>query len=300
MKKNIAKCAIAILCGLLLFLAACTPSGNSKEIQITGIGWVYINADVSYWSDGFSAATCFAFFDISYAGDDIGINDISYAKFHKVGDLKSWSFPIDSTYVDVSRKKIRSYWNYTTDIASNGSAFPIGALDFEVGLSNGRVSSYTFDVPAPGQLDSFGNEVTYNEDYAGAKPANYVPMIKRASVVSYSKVGGSINVGFTTNDPLFYSGNVTFYDSSGNEVGNTNYMRAYGTGTIAAFVNGGLSLYNNGTTNNVSLTASDINFVNGKSYGDIAKFRIFASDGLQYLGTTHTYDCYSAAELRTF
>jgi hypothetical protein len=300
MKKNIIKFVVAILCGYLLLIAGCAPSGSSKEIQITGIGWVYLNADVSFWSDGFSAATCLAFFDIRYSGDDIGIKDISYAKFHRAGDPTSWSFPIDSTHVDASRKIISSYWNYTTDIANNGSAFPIGPLDFEVGLTNGQVNSYTFDVPSPGQLGSFGKEVTYNEDYVGAKPANYAPIVKRASVVSYSKVGGSISIGFTTNDPLFYSGNVTFYDSSGNQVGNTNYMRAYGTGTIASFVNGGLSLYKDGTTNNVSLTASDINFAAGKSYGDIAKFRVFASDGLQYLGTTHTYDCYSAGELKTF
>jgi len=271
-----------------------------RKYRLFRIWWVYLNADVSLWSDGFSDATCLAYFSIGYSGDDIAPSDIAYARCHKPNSEKYWSFTINSASVDTTNKVIRGPWFYTTDLSANGSAFPIGNMIFEVGLNSGYAVEYDFDIPAPGQLVSGGYEVAYNEDYLGEKLPNYVPMLKRASITSYGKDGTSIAINFKLDDPLFYSGNVTFYDVAGNQVGHTGYMRTYGTGTIAPFVNNGASLHKDGTENKIVLTSAYIDFVYGKAYSDIARFRIFASDGFQYLGTSHTYDCYSAGELTAF
>ena len=293
--------AALILCCVLLLLATCTsPTTANKQIQIVDIGWVYLNADFSYWNDGFSAATCSAYFWIYYSGDEISIADIEYARCHMPNDQGSWDFPVDSGHLDVSRKVIHSNWNYTTDIASNGSAFPIGDMVFEIGLRGGSAVSYTFSIPAPGQLASGGKTVTYTEDYADTKQSNYVAMLKRPVSISHSKSGSSIDIAFQSTDPIFFSGNVEFYDIANNRVGGTAYFRAYGTGAIASYVNGGGNLDNTGVQNNLSITSADISYETGKGYADIAKYRIFLSDGFQYLGTAHTYDCYSVGPLTTF
>jgi hypothetical protein len=168
--------ALIVLVISAIVLSAC-PNEPTQELEIRGIGWVYENIDTSYWSDGFDLATCFAHFTIAYSGDSVDVSDIEYARWHQSGDQKKWNFPIDEYHVDTTNGLISSDLWYSTDIASNGSAFPIGTFVFEIGLADGYTTSYTFDVPAPGQTVSGGSSATYNEDYTGTVYPTYVPMV---------------------------------------------------------------------------------------------------------------------------
>jgi hypothetical protein len=289
---------LGIICAVVATLIGCPAPGTKKSLTITDIGWVLENIDLSHWTDGFNSATCFGWFTIVYSGD-IAIDDIQYARFHKVGDPAYWSFPIDSTSVDIANRRIHSYLNYTTSIAANGSAFPIGQLEFEVGLRDGYTTSYVFDVPAPGQLTSGGKNVVYTEDYVGTPGTNYAAMIRRPNCTAQNK-SATIGVSFNTSDALFFGGYVMFFDNADTVVGESSYFRAYGTGTVASFVNGGAGIYNNGGSNNLVIQPSDISFAPGKTFSDITKYSVRLTDGAQYLGTGHTFDCLSVGPTIAF
>lgn len=281
----------AVIIALSTIISCAPPGGGQKTISIRSVWWVLENIDTGYWTDGFDSATCFGWFSIEYAGD-IAISDIDYAEFHKVGDSWYWSFPIDSTTVDTNRRVIQSFLNHSNVIASNGSVFPIGQIEFELVLRNGSSSKYVLDVPAPGQLSSAGKNYVYTEDFLGTPGSDYVAMLKRPSCLSQSR-SGAINVTFSCSDSKFFSGYIELYDSLNTVVGRSPYFRVYGTGAVASFINGGTTIWNNGSVNNVTLQQSDITFASGKSYSDVAKYSVKLSDGAQYLGTNFTYDCVS-------
>jgi hypothetical protein len=299
MKNVLRRIALATICTIFSVLISCSePGKDSKTVSITDIGWVLENIDFSYWTGGFNSATCFGWFSIGYSGD-ISISDIQYAQLHKVGTASYWSFPIDSSHVDTLHRRIHSHHNYTTSIAPNGSVFPIGQMEFEIGLNNGNTASYVFDVPAPGQVASGGKNAVFTEDYQGTPGTDYAAIVRRPNCTSQNK-SGTITISFSSNDSLVFNGYVVFYDNTNTAIGQSPYFCTYGTGTVASFVNGGATIYKDGTSNSLVLQPSDISYSPGKVYSDITKYSVRLSDGAQYLGTAHTYDCLAIGAIIAF
>ncbi len=298
MNRHVGKFSFALLFGLTLILAGCPTPGAPKTIKIEKMGWVLENLDTSYWSSGFDDATCFGWFAMPYTGDGIVLSDIEFIHIHQ-GDI-SWNIPPEADNVDIENKCIYIFNAWTSSLSPNGSVFPIGEFTFEVGLVNGESSTYILDVPRPGQTTSGTMGYVYTEDYGGAPGANYTPMLKRPVFVSDLLGGATIDISFSSNDPIFFTGHVDFYDNSNNWVGNSPAFRSYGSGIVAAFVNGGAALNNDGTPNALSLVSGDITFATGKTFGDIAKYRVTLTDGAQYLGTSSTFDCIAIGARTTF
>ncbi len=278
--------AVAVVALLAVLFSCSPPESATKKIEIADIGWVLENVDTSLWTDGFNSATSFGWFDIVYTGDALTLSDIEYARVGKAGSSTSWSFPIDSTHVDLTKGHLHSNLNY--DTSANGSTFPIGSMVFEVGLSNGSKATYSRDIPAPGQTSSNSNNAVYNEDFLGSVGGDYVPMLKRPICTAQSK-GASISITFHSNDPAFFNGYVTFYDSSHNEVGVSPYFKNYNV--LSAFVNGGLQFHSDGTDNVLTLQPSSITYQQGRTYADIFEYIVVLTDGYQYLTSAHDYDC---------
>ena len=302
MKKII---LLSFFCFFLFISCNLASSGDSpnKEIEISQIYWIYENVDYSYWSDGFTDATCFAVFGIKYSGDNISYSDIEYAEY-SFDNSKYWSFRLTEENIDSENKRINAsdVMHYDGDSPANGNVFYIGSMTFEVKLKNGHVATYDFTVPAPGSTSTDGNRYVYTEDYTGTVYSNYTPMIKRANILSQSK-STNISINFNTSDSLFYSGYVWFYDSSETYIGRTNYFRDYETGAIASFINSGSSLNTDGSNNVLDINSDYIIYNDGKSstdFNSISQFRIVLTDGIQYSGSSAKYDCRSIGELISF
>ncbi len=299
MKKSIRKALARPLLASLSFayLFGCNFAAPQKQVSINGIGWVYENIDPSYWSDGFSLATCFAGFSISYTGDNIAIEDIDFVRWHRTGEGLYYNFPIDEAHVDTTSNIISSDLFFSNDLTSNGSAMPIGTLTFEIGLTNSKVSNFTFDVPAPGQGISGGNTVTYTEDYQDTILSGYVPMLKRPIVDMQTNNGSTILIAFHSNDPIYYNGFVIFYNSANELVARSPFFRIWVSGEIISIFDG---IYNDGRWNSIRLMDVDLTFETGKGFDDITKYRVILTDGAQYAGTGYTYDCLAIGALTSF
>jgi hypothetical protein len=298
MSRHVRRISLTLLFGLTLILAGCPTPEAPKTIKIEKMGWVLENIDTSYWSSPFDDATCFGWFAIPYTGDGIVLSDIDYVHMHH-GDL-TWNISVDSDHVDLENKCIYVLHAWTGSLSPNGSVFPIGEITFEVGLVNDESATYVLDVPIPGQTTSGTKNYIYTEDFGGVPAANYTPMLKRPVFVSDLLGGATIDISFSSNDPIFFSGHVDFYDDSNNWVGNSPAFRSYGSGVIAAFVNGGAALNNDGTPNALSLVSGSISYATGKSFSNIAKYAVSLTDGAQYLGTSSTFDCIAIGARTTF
>jgi hypothetical protein len=296
----------SILIGIIpiaatLLLAGC-PEPDTRSIEITGVGWICENIDQSYWvSPPSPTRTQFMNFQIYYSGSDIEASDIETAIFRCQGVSGYWSFNLDPSNVDTTAKIIGVGGDrfYSSSLSTNGSVCPIGPTTFEVTLKNGSVSNFVLTVPPPNSDTWTTQTCVYNEDYTGSILSGYVPMLERAAVSSRNKTGTTATIQFTANDPTLFSGYVWFYDSSGNYVGRSNYLRSYGSGANPTFVNGGSGLNNNGA-NTLSIQAGDVLFQSGRTFSDIANFHVVLTDGNQYLGTSYTYDCRSIGAYLAF
>ncbi len=284
---------LLILFLILCIFISCTSLSKSsqKTISINSIGWLIENIDPTYWSDYPLPATGFGVFIIRYVGDSIDINDIEYAQYKSKATGNTWKFTLDPEYFQIDSKRIFSNHNYISTHSKNGSSFPIGLFIFEIKLKNGYVATYEFYVPSPGQSSSNGKLFAVTEDFTDNPSDIITPMVKRPQNISYKKDISGITIFFSSNDPLLFNGQIQFYDSKNNFIGNSKYFCTYGIGKPNIIINDGQTFYTDGNQNRVHIEYNDISFNSNKSPSDIASFCIILTDGKQYMGSNSTYDC---------
>ncbi len=280
----------------LLFLIVCAilvdGCTKSLSINLTFLGWIIENIHPSFWSSPVTE-TCFYNFWLEYEGDDVTADDIEYARIY-LQDGSYWSISTDRLNREYRYIGGWGRWYWSDEY----HALPIGTLRAEIKLTNGHTTSYTQIIPAPGNTSTLGYTHIYTEDYSGP-PASYVPMLKRATIGNKSKAL-DISIDFSVNDTTAYNGYVAFYDATETFIGTTaEYFKDWDTENINSIINLGVAFYNNGVTNTVAISDSDISYVDGYTYTAIAKFIVVLMDGGQYAGS-QSYDCISRAEMTAF
>lgn len=300
--KKIFLYIITFLILIFLVLLACqspdTTSGggggggdSGLKINITNVGWIIENIDESFWSSS-PGTTCFYDWFVRYEGDNISQSDIQSARIYPlINSNYYWNLIPDPYFFDGTNKIIggwaRWYWGSENHVA------PIGNFRVEIILTNGYTTTYNVSFPAPGSTSTNGFNYVYTENIP-SPGAVYTPMIHRATIVSYSKTTG-INIVFNVNDPLVYSGYVSFHDSDGDWVGSTTeYFRNYETGILNTDLLTTLNI--DGTNNTLDISDSEIYYDSGKTFSDIAGFILVLTDGAQYDLQPQTYDCLSRSE----
>jgi hypothetical protein len=287
---------------LLALAVACGSSSDSippgPTVTVTGVGWYEENIDLSNWaSPPPSGETAFYDFFIHYSGD-IAFTDIQYARVTAPGGYY-WTINRDARLFDAASKTIGGWGRW---YASQPGVLPIGPLQVEVKLTNGVTSTYTANIPAPGNLTAGSFTTMYTEDVT-LPPAASAPMVKRATVGATGTVTAAsqaISLTFSVNDAKVHNGHVWFYDAAGNYVAGSFYFRNPATGLVNSSLPGGLAT--DGTVNALSIQAADVLFQAGASLGQIARFQVVLTDGAQYgLNTSGraSFDCRSISAFGT-
>jgi hypothetical protein len=125
-------------------------------------------------------------------------------------------------------------------------------------------------------------------------------MIRRATLdpsSAISTMSQELTFGFSVVDPNVYDGYVWLYDAQDHYLGLSRYFRDPDTGAVGLQLEG-LTLRVDGTPNRVTLHPSDISFVAGATFDEIAQFRVVLTDGAQYIPEPTgglRYDCRSVS-----
>ncbi len=253
-------------------------SGPQPTVTITGLGWLEESIDPSYWqTPPPNGQTAFYDFWIHYAGD-IAFGDVQYARVY-LPDGHYWTISRDSTFFDATNQRIGGYGRWYDNTYAN--ILPIGSLVAEVKLNNGVDATYTANIPAPASTTAGSYATMHTEDLLSPQ-ATSAPMLKRATVGAtntLTSATGVISISFSASDPVVSNGYVWFYDAGMAYLGGFFYFRDPSTGSVAPQLSGAST---DGTTNALTLQASDLHLDAGASLGQIASFRIVLTDGAQY------------------
>ena len=281
-----------ILLGFIFIVATgggSSGGGGNYSIEITKFDWIIENIDPSYWSDPPGTATCFYNFWISYEGDNIGVNAIESARVY-LPSGSAWALSAD--WLNPKSKYIGGWgrWWWNGDL---GNSLPIGTLTAEIILANGNTTTYNQTIPVPGSKTSNGFSYVYTEDYV-TSDSDYTPMLKRATIESCKKGGGTIRIEFSVSDSNVYNGYVDFYNSEGYFIAQTKALfRNTDTGVLSDIINSGTGFHTNGSVNLLEITNGDISFETGYEYADILKVMVVLRDGAQYGTRVPDYHCMS-------
>jgi len=296
------KSSLIILLILLSFLFFnCPPVVEEEDfdISIDDLGWYIENIDTSYWTGTAPDATCFYDFFIHFKGN-FSLGDISYARVYAINSTIFWNLPINSTFVDMANKVIMSPRFY---YETPGHYLPIGNVKGEIKLKNGQKASFDKIIPAPGSTSQGTYNFVYTEAYSSTPGADFAPMVKKASVTSYSKndINQTVSITFSINDNKVCDGWIWFYDSSNNYIGVSTHFIDTATGNLYTSLFTGGVFNTNGTNNTFNITDTDITFGTGYDFSNIAKFIIVLRDGKQYMPDSYSsYDCRSISVKSTF
>ena len=280
-----------ILLGFIFIVATgggSSGGGGNYSIEITKFDWIIENIDPSFWSDPPGTATCFYNFWISYEGDNIGVNAIESARVYLPSGIPC---VLSADQLNPVSKYIsggRYMWN-----GDLGNSLPIGTLTAEIILANGNTTTYNQTIPVPGSKTSNGFSYVYTEDYV-TSDSDYTPMLKRATIESCKKGGGTIRIEFSVSDSNVYNGYVNFYNSEGYFIAQTKALfRNTDTGVLSDIINSGTGFHTNGSVNLLEITNGDISFETGYEYADILKVMVVLRDGAQYGTRVPDYHCMS-------
>jgi hypothetical protein len=266
---------------LPLLLLGCGGSSSSPSFTVTGVSWVEENIDPSFWQTAPpNGQTALYDFWIDYTGD-IAFDDIQYARVYIYSSGRYWTINRSSAFFNATSKQIGGYGRWFDD--ANPNLLPIGFLQVEVRLNSGADARYWIDVPAPASTTAGGYTTMHTEDLLSPPPTS-APMVRRATIGAANTLTSStqtIRIAFSVDDAKVYDGFVWFYDASGNYLGGFFNFRDPTTGSISARL-AGSSLHTDGTSNTLTLQATDLQFDTGASFGQIARFGIGLTDGAQY------------------
>jgi hypothetical protein len=279
-----------------LALACHGSDAAGPTVTVKGVGWYEENIDPSFLiSPPPNNGTAFFDFWVFYDGD-IAFDDLQYARVY-LPDGSYWNLAPTADFLDTTKKAIggwRRWWWVTTP-----GMLPIGPMRAEVKLRNGADSSAGFNIPAPGSSTS-GTYTTMHTEDATSPPLDSAPMVRRATPGATNTVTAAtqtITITFSVSDTKVYDGWVWFYDTSKTYLGVSKYLMDPATGAASPLLAGSV-LHRDGTTNTLTLSASDVSLVSGKTFDQIAAARVVLTDGAQYTSTTHLrYDCRSISAL---
>jgi hypothetical protein len=285
---------LTAMAGLAL---ACTGSDAAwPTATVTGVGWYEENIDPSFLiSPPPNGNTAFFDFWLHYDGD-IAFGDLQYARVY-LPDGSFWNLAPTADFLDTTNKTIggwrRWWWSASPHL------LPIGPMRAEVKLKSGLDSSYSFSVPVPGSSTSGTYATMYTDDATSPSLAS-APMVRRATPGATNTVTAAtqtITITFSVVDTKVYDGWVWFYDTFHTYLGVSKYLTDPATGVASPLLAGSV-LHTDGTTNTLTLSASDVSLVSGKTFDQIAAARVVLTDGAQYTSTTHLrYDCRSISAL---
>ncbi len=259
-----------VLLSFILFFITCDPiiEYNDKSITITGLGWYIENIDSTFWTGTPLSAHCFYDFFIQYDGN-ISLGDIEYARVYVVSDNYYWTIPLTPEYFNSQDKVIGGWYRFYD--GTNGNILPIGDLRAVVKIKKGKTSSFVKTIPAPGSSTTNGKQYVYTpEDYSTGS-SSYTPMIRRATIGirTINIMTQAMEINFTVNDNLVYSGYVFLYDTNGDYVGYSKTFRDETNGSITSIINSGAGLYINGDNNKLTISNPDVTLMTGKTFNEI-------------------------------
>jgi len=291
--------AVLLFLGSVLFMGCPTPvdPNADKTISINGIGWVMENVDQGFFIPSVGLNEVAGVFDLHWTGSAISNSDISYATMSSAATPGyHWTFP--SSGYDAANQTLYSGRFYTEYYASNRSVFPIGLMNFTIGLTNGKTATYAFNIPDPASTTASSGNLIYNENYSGSPASNYKRIISRPTNISHTS-GATKSVTFTLNDPQFYNGYLWLYDGSDNYVGITEFFRVDASGNLSSMMGGSL-LNTISTTNTVTFDTTKVTYESGKTWADVVRFVLVTTDGEQFKPTKNSFDCRSISGRYTF
>ena len=270
----------------LLALSACGSSGSDKQVSVETVYWITENLNRDAEEPGPTARVRFR---LIFAEEDLSADDFASIRIEDPSQTLDWVF--DETE-DFEERFDAEYGNFLTPFLvssrlDGGSVLPIGTYTFTITLKNGNSNTATLLVPAPNSLGTDGNSFVYTEDFSGADapPAGYTPLPRRGTIEAATLEADSLDVTFSVESDVIYSGWLWAFDAEGEYVGKSEDLRVYETGTISAGLNGGAALLTDGTSNQLSLSPSRFEFKEGRSFEDVASIYLVLTDGEQYLGT---------------
>jgi hypothetical protein len=292
---------------ILSILAACSQSpvaSVSGELEDT-VGWYIGNLPENYWlSDPRPSAVIDLF--VTFKDSSINATDIDKVEItNSLSPTRSWNYTADRiadyffTSPSTGKKRLSFPGLWTDNLSANGSVIYLGTYTVEVTLKNGKRGTASLVTPAPSALNANGYSYAYSsEDYVGTPPSNYVALPKRATIQSASlnSAGDALALNFSVNDDKVYNGWVLFFNSNGDYLGFAGDFRDFTTGALYPKLNNGQELRTDGTSNILSLTATDVQVAEGVTnftLSMIKSFRIILTDGKQYIGTDSSYDTFS-------
>ena len=289
-KKIIVIAALA----LAILLAACGTSAPKKQAGIGFIGWIIENRDPSLNTS--SSASALLAPSVRFTDTELEASD--FESIEIAGPTGRWTYDEAADFEEnFSAENDRFYFPYLyDDDLEEGSYFALGDYTVKVTLKNGATATKTRLVPAPGSLETDGNEFVYTESYSGAAnpPSGYVALPKRATIINATldAQASTLDIEFSVDDATIYSGWLWFYNEADEYIGRTDFLKDYETGAVMAQLNADGELLNNGQTNTLALAASSeqLNLKEGVAFSDIASVSVVLTDGKQYADTKSSYD----------
>jgi hypothetical protein len=282
--------SVFLLLGLIMLLALAGCTVNQPPSFSYDPGWVVENIDQSYWTST-QPGEIFGDFWV-YVTDPDGVADIAYVS---VTDPKGTEFVLQDTATGVSHyNSTQDYFGGWVRYYTGGqpNTFQLGSYDVLVRDSAQHEIHQSFVVTAPGSSTS---STGFLYDSYWSFTGTGIAALAKASLTAASNSSGTITVTFNVTDSNVWNGYIWFYDASDNYVAGTDFLR-----DIAAKINGGIGFYNDGTSNTVTLQASDLADLT-QSFADIAGARVVMTDGYQYHPTHDSwYDHRSISANRTF
>ena len=290
-----------LLAGVSLLLLACPVEVEEPSLELLSIGWVYENLPLDWWeSPPIEDATLSVDFLLVLRPTSVSIQDIS--KVVVTHPAKGIGWNVDDPY----RYEV-SDGRFVVDLRLHrGDDFeiPSGTYQFEVVYSGGLTLNASKTIAPPGSTDTSGTVDIYNEEFlvANSVGTGMIQMIPRATVGTSTNNGTTISIEFTVNSPDIevYSGWVDFYSTAGNRIASSPDFVNYANGSRTNTLNGGANLNDGGTNNTLTLTSTTLEGLGSNQVSDIVKFRIFLTDGAQYVGTSSTFDAISISALQDF
>jgi hypothetical protein len=285
---------------IAVLLTACGSSSSpDSPPEIDHVSWIMENIDQSFWVNPVDRSA-YINFGIYFTSTDLVASDIeSVVLTAPTGRFWIHDDPaFIAASFDPDRARYGGMWRlYSHFYTSNASVLPIGNYNFEVNFTTGERATFTQLVPSPGSAGTDSFFYVYTEDYSlvSSPPVGFTALPLRAAINSavLDTSASQLTVDFSIDDPRIYSGKIWLYDASRNYIGTIDWFRNFATGTVLTTINSGTTIANDGTSNVVTLTDTQIQFKDGNSMNDIYSLNVVLTDGAQYAGDDRSYDARS-------
>lgn len=278
--------------GLLLFVfTGCISIDKQQTMTTPVIEGVYVlfdNTPSNYFGNNeLLPNSCSMNFFFFYSGilksdmiDSVGYNTIN----------SSFSTKVDEDFI-VNNEKLTQFVHSENETKN---VMYIGEYTFWIKLKNGKLLTYDYIVPAPGQKSIQKYSIVYTSDYKGAAiETNSIPFLSRPEIESCIQYNNMIELKYSVNDNRCFDVLIMFYDSEGNLSGYISLItsdtnREYSQININNIkVDGSINSYSISTEKIVLVSDNSIDKVSVKIYDklrylDRRSQTIFSSSSIQF------------------